>query len=273
MHGYAANPFQQPPEGSLRRCRAASRTFCTHAWPPQVRSPCVRSIVAVSLFLVRHGQASYAADDYDQLSDLGYEQSRRLGHWLIHGGHRFGAVVTGGMRRHRQTADCVAEAFLAQGADWPEPLTDQRLAEFDHRAVFGAFMARDPDDPVVVASRSGHPRDVGAMLQAALLAWARDELPDVPETWAVFGQRVRMAGERLRALADDTEVLVLSSGGVISRLVQQALDVPDERAVDLNLSLRNSALSELFSGSGRLRMRTWNTLPHLHGERAMWTYY
>lgn len=227
----------------------------------------------MSLLLVRHGQASYAAEDYDQLSDLGREQSRRLGDWLARGGHRFGAVVVGGMRRHRQTAEGVAEAFIAQGLHWPELLVDEGLAEFDHRAVFGAFMTRDPDDPVVVASRSGHPRDVGAMLRAALLAWAGDELSGVPETWNTFGQRVRAAGERLRSVADGGEVLVLSSGGVISRLVQQALDVPDARAVDLNLSLRNSALSELYPGVERLRMGMWNALPHLHGERAMWTYY
>ena len=35
------------------------------------------------LFLVRHGQASFLSDDYDRLSPLGLEQSRRLGqHWL-----------------------------------------------------------------------------------------------------------------------------------------------------------------------------------------------
>jgi len=139
--------------------------------------------------------------------------------------------------------------------------------------VFGAYLARDPEHPIVVASRSGNPRDVGAMLQAALLAWSRDELPGLPESWSAFGQRVQSAGERLEALAGDGEVLVLSSGGVISRLAQMALDVPDARAVELNLSLRNSALSEFHPHAGRLRIGSWNALPHLHGERELWTYY
>lgn len=227
----------------------------------------------MTLLLVRHGQASFGAADYDQLSERGQRQSRLLGDWLARGGHRFRSVVVGGMRRHRQTADGVIAAFAERGLELPEVVADPGFAEFDHQAVFGAWFDRDPEHPLAIASRSGKPRDVGAMLQAALLAWANDELPGLPESWAGFGERVRDAGERLEALAGDGEALVLSSGGVISRLAQLALDVPDHRAVELNLSLRNSALSEFHPERGRLRLGSWNALPHLHGERELWTYY
>ena len=227
----------------------------------------------MSLLLVRHGQASFGAADYDQLSERGQVQSRRLGDWLAQGGHRFEAVVVGGMRRHAQTAQSVVDAFAERGLSLPEIVSNPGFAEFDHQAVFGAFVERNADSPVVLASRSGQPRDIAAMLQGALLAWARDELPGMPETWEAFGDRVRQAGQGLQALAGDGEVLVLSSGGVISRLAQMALDVPVERAVELNLSLRNSAVSEFHPHGPRLRLGSWNALPHLHGQRELWTYY
>ncbi len=227
----------------------------------------------MSLLLVRHGQASYGAADYDQLSERGWEQSRRLGHWLARGGHRFRTVVVGGMRRHRQTAEAVAEGFAAAGLDLPEAHEDPGFAEFDHQAVFGAWLDANAGHPVAIASRSGQPRDVAAMLQAALMAWANDELPGLPESWSAFGARVHAASERLMALAGEGEALVLSSGGVISRLAQIALEVPVHRAVELNLALRNSALSEFHPHGERLRLGSWNALPHLHGERALWTYY
>jgi broad specificity phosphatase PhoE len=227
----------------------------------------------VTLLLVRHGQASFGAADYDQLSERGQRQSRLLGDWLAGGGHRFRAVVVGGMRRHRQTADGIVSAFAARGLELPDIVADPGFAEFDHQAVFGAWFNRVPEHPFAVASRSGRPRDVGAMLRAALLAWAGDELAGLPECWSGFGERVRTAGERLEALADGGEALVLSSGGVISRLAQIALEVPDHRAVELNLSLRNSALSEFHPERGHLRLGSWNALPHLHGERDLWTYY
>ena len=51
-----------------------------------------------TLYLVRHGQASFGADDYDQLSPLGLQQAQRLGaHWLAHG-QRFDTVLMGTLR-------------------------------------------------------------------------------------------------------------------------------------------------------------------------------
>ena len=52
------------------------------------------------LYLVRHGQASLGAADYDQLSSLGERQSQRLGeHWRSQGLH-FDAVITGALADH-----------------------------------------------------------------------------------------------------------------------------------------------------------------------------
>ncbi|NUQ87355.1 MAG: histidine phosphatase family protein, partial [Glycomyces artemisiae] len=55
------------------------------------------------LLLVRHGQASFGADDYDVLSETGWEQARLLGRWLAERRVTPTAVVQGGMRRHRET--------------------------------------------------------------------------------------------------------------------------------------------------------------------------
>jgi broad specificity phosphatase PhoE len=40
-----------------------------------------------TLYLVRHGQASFGADDYDQLSPLGQQQTVRLGEYFIRAIH------------------------------------------------------------------------------------------------------------------------------------------------------------------------------------------
>mgnify|MGYP006207489193 FL=1 len=56
-----------------------------------------------TLYLVRHGQASFGADDYDQLSERGQAQSQRLGAYWRERGLRFDAVYTGTLRRHAQT--------------------------------------------------------------------------------------------------------------------------------------------------------------------------
>jgi len=87
------------------------------------------------ILLVRHGQASFGSANYDQLSELGYEQARLLGQWYANSHQPFHKVVTGGMARHRQTADtCLAELPKPLLAD-TEWLTDPDFAEFDHHEV------------------------------------------------------------------------------------------------------------------------------------------
>ena len=66
-----------------------------------------------TLYLVRHGQASFGADDYDQLSDLGRRQSLRLGEYFAQKGVRFDGLIAGALRRHKQTMAAILEGMIA----------------------------------------------------------------------------------------------------------------------------------------------------------------
>jgi broad specificity phosphatase PhoE len=226
----------------------------------------------VSLFLVRHGQASAGSEDYDALSERGVRQSCRLGEWLADTGHEFDAVAIGGMRRHRQTYEAVAEAYRLRGRALPEARLDRGLDEFDHHAVFDGFVRAHPSHPSVLGRKDGNLQSLGALIHAALTAWSEDRLADVPESWGAFGARVRDAGSRMIAHGSG-KILALTSGGVISRLAQQAMALSDRGAIDLNLSLRNSGLCEFHRRPYGLALGSWNALPHLHDARELWTYY
>jgi broad specificity phosphatase PhoE len=231
----------------------------------------------MSLLIVRHGQASAGSDDYDRLSQRGHEQSRRLGRWLAASGHTFDRVVLGGMRRHRETLESIGEGY---GAPLPEAHVDAGFAEFDHHAVFQTFAQTNPEHPSVLGVQREGLVAFGALIRAALDAWAREQLEASAETWASFGARVRAAGDRL--LDHSGHALVVTSGGVIARLAQGALGTDDRTAIDLNLSLRNSGLCEFVRrvevegaapAESRLGLASWNALPHLHDAKELWTYY
>jgi broad specificity phosphatase PhoE len=227
----------------------------------------------LSLLLVRHGQASAGAADYDCLSELGTEQCRRLGRWLAATGHGFDGVLVGGMKRHAQSAAALAEGFAeAGGGPLPTPELDAGFDEFDHHAIFESFALNHPQGrDLRIAAREGID-SLAPLIRAALGAWARDEIHDAPESWDAFGERVVGAGARAAARGD-RRVLVLTSGGVAARVAQAALQAPDATAIHLNLSLRNSALVELHRLDGMLALGSWNALPHLHDARELWTYY
>ena len=69
-----------------------------------------------TLYLVRHGQASLGAADYDQLSDLGRRQCERLGSWFRSHGVRFDAVLTGTLKRHAQSLAAIETGLGATHA-------------------------------------------------------------------------------------------------------------------------------------------------------------
>ena len=87
-----------------------------------------------TLTLVRHGQASFGAADYDNLSPLGHRQSVRLGEYLGAKGLAFDAVLVGTLKRHAQTLAGIQEGMKSahNGLLWPG------LNEYDSHAVISA---------------------------------------------------------------------------------------------------------------------------------------
>ncbi len=96
-----------------------------------------------NLYLVRHGQASFGAEDYDRLSELGHRQSLRLGQYFAGKGVTFDAVITGTLRRHTETWQGIAEGMQLKA----EPLQWAGLNEYDSEAVIAAIHPHKLEKP------------------------------------------------------------------------------------------------------------------------------
>ena len=209
-----------------------------------------------TLYLVRHGQASFGQADYDQLSDLGHRQCVRLGEYFRARGQRFDAVLTGTLRRHSQSL-----AGIAEGLGWqPEPLALPGLNEYDSEALIRAIhpgpLAR-PDTPEIYRA---HFR----LLRDALLQWIEGRIEPIGmPSYPQFVAGINDALDRVRALHHQRQVLLVSSGGPISTAVGQVLGAPAATTIELNLRLRNSSLTEFAFTPKRHMLVTYNTLPHL----------
>jgi broad specificity phosphatase PhoE len=216
------------------------------------------------LFLVRHAQASFHAEDYDCLSPLGERQSLWLGEHFAETGTRFDAVVTGTLRRHAQTAAGIAEGM---GQPAGAALCHPGLDEYDFRALVGAFEAAEPTHPLVRA-RQAAPADKSAyyrVLRLALGAWADGRLGGpLPETWDGFRARVEAAASWLQELSVvHPRLLVISSGGAMATLLGGRFGLGIGHIVDLNLQIRNTSVSRFYLNRERFLLASWNGVPHL----------
>jgi broad specificity phosphatase PhoE len=213
-----------------------------------------------TLYLVRHGQASFGAADYDQLSELGERQSERLGRYWSERGLRFDAVLTGTLRRHAQTWGGIARgAGLALSPlEWPG------LNEYDSEAVIRAILPRGQDDalgdPHSPAGYKAHFR----VLRDGLRQWmAGTTSPAGMPSYTDFVRGVTSALEHVRANHASHHVLMVSSGGPIATAVGHVLGLSPDATIDLNMRIRNSAVTEFQFNPKRHHLLTFNTLPHL----------
>ena len=218
------------------------------------------------LYLVRHGQASFGAADYDNLSDIGHQQSRRLGaYWRVKG-MKFDSVMVGTLKRHTQTLDGLLEGLgtTASPLQWPG------LNEYDSAAVIAAIHPEPLPKPDTPELYRHHFR----LLKDGLTQWMNGVVsPKGMPSYAGFQKGVTSALDYVRANLDG-DVLLVSSGGPISTAVGHVLGTTPETTIELNLRIRNASITEFAFTPKRHMLVTYNTLPHLdHADHASWVTY
>jgi broad specificity phosphatase PhoE len=226
------------------------------------------------IYVVRHGQAAFGTENYDQLTEIGFAQTRLLGAYFAKRKIHFDAVFTGTLRRQIETADAILESHPEHSASAREIIPG--LDEYKPEAILTALTGESPvmtaagaarRDPMVV-------REHFRLLRAALLAWAEDRTRPVDMMpFREFQDGAVGALIEARQRFADGHVLVVSSGGAIGAMVAQVLNAPAATAVELNLRIRNSSLTEFASTPRRHHLVSFNGLPHLDsGDPSLLTY-
>jgi broad specificity phosphatase PhoE len=230
--------------------------------------------------LVRHGQASFGAKEYDALSDLGKEQSRVLGRSLLSRGSAPDLVLRGNMRRHVQTAAALQEGA---GTEVTEQL-DDGWDEFDFQQVVEMHKPMYRNRTLMKADLARTLRPVQAfqeVFETATARWASGEHDgDYAESFPAFRSRVADALDRAEELATDHPVVaIVTSGGPIAMaaaLLTLGRDV-DARALAtswaaLNRVSVNTGVTKIIAGKRGLSMSTYNEHTHVETDARLLTY-
>jgi broad specificity phosphatase PhoE len=209
-----------------------------------------------TLYLVRHGQASFGAEDYDNLSELGHRQSVRLGEYFGERGIHFDGLIAGTLRRHKQTLAGILQGMNRAG----EHLAWEGLNEYDSEALIATVHPEKLEKPTSPELYRHHFR----LLRDAMARWmAGSTSPRGMPTYPEFVQGVSSALDHVRANHYGQNVLVVTSGGPISTAVGHVLATPPETTIDLNLRIRNTAITEFAFTPKRHMLLSFNGIPHL----------
>ena len=237
------------------------------------------------LLYIRHAQASFLKENYDQLSDLGYRQSAVLGKYLVQTGLMPDKIYIGPLQRHWQTYEKVREVYLEQGIPLPEPILLDGLREHQGMEVMARVLPQLVEryvharqwlkaaeaDPAT--KRKNHLRIFTWFMQE----WAADRLdidhPDDLEPWSVFRENVRQGMEQI--ISDKEKgltVAAFTSGGTIAASLGYVLEMTkEERVVELNGKVKNTSISSFLFSEGKVSLQSFNEVPHLV-EKSLITY-
>jgi broad specificity phosphatase PhoE len=207
------------------------------------------------MILVRHAQASFGADDYDKLSDLGHQQASLLGGYFTARKQAFDLVVTGNMLRHKQTATGILGSATKHNI-----ITDAGWDEFDFENIVSAYLHANPQHkPAPNSPRS----DWYKVLKKAMLAWSTGTLSlGDGETWDQFCERVKMGAEFIRK-SEYKNVLVVTSGGAMAVFLMALLNTSVEQAISFNLQIKNTSVNQFYFSRAGYQLNSFNNVPHL----------
>lgn len=223
-----------------------------------------------ALLLVRHGQASFGAADYDVLSEIGEQQAeivaRRLA--LMDPPAR---IVEGTMVRQRDTAEIIGGRL----AGVPRS-ADPRWDEYDHEDLL-RVVADDPDyqdELDALNDPDGSPARVfQAVLEASLRRWLESDGAGYAESWPAFVARVWSAADELLDELDSGQTAIaVTSGGVVSAVCTAALDLGPTQWLRLNRVVVNTSLTRVVRGRGGTNIVSINDHAHLEGHDDLLTY-
>ena len=210
-----------------------------------------------AIHLIRHGQASWESDDYDQLSELGYKQAGWLGQSWESSGFEPTWSVAGSLKRHAQTAVGVIDAIDGDLYD-----VDPGWNEYDHLALTGASSAAD---------RPSDPKEFQRQLDASLEAWVGGTGSAAGESFEEFRGRVLGALDAaVENAGSGQSVAAFTSGGPIALVASHLLAGDASLFITLNRVVVNASVTTVMVGRGGTRLLTFNE--HTHGPNDGITY-
>lgn len=227
-----------------------------------------------NILLIRHSQAGFGKLNYDQLSDLGWQQAEQVGKALTIRGFEAGSVFYGSMRRHQETFAGARKHWQAFGpvcedSGFNEFDSDEVIAcafpQFKTKAALGAWLLTQQDKRKAFQE----------LFAKAVTRWTAGEYDsDYQESWPQFQQRIIAALKRATATSHGKDIAIFTSGGPITVIAQHCLALNNHQAFELNWMLVNASITQcLYSKNNpeKIGLASFNEQQHLRqmGEKCI----
>jgi len=213
-----------------------------------------------TIYLIRHGQASFGADDYDKLSELGCRQASVAGEYLAQCGISFDAIYSGNLLRQRETAQLAS-------ASQPEELElriDPRFNEIENdqqlKYLVPEVVKSNPAVQELIERGLSSSKDYQKVIKAVFNYWVSPQCADTRvQSWQDYSQGVSQAlHDVMVEQGSGKTVGIFTSGGTIATIVAQVLGLTGEQTYRFYEPIFNCSVTQLFYTGTRVSLSYFN---------------
>lgn len=223
-----------------------------------------------SIYLIRHGQASFGAENYDVLSPIGFQQSAALGDYLDQLGIRFDRCIAGELSRQRDTASATLQRMRAGQPSKELPVEidaafNEFLADEVIRAHMDDLLAVEPEALQIFRNAADHRAEFQRLFRYVIQRWVSGEHEKKGlQSWQSFVDQVQAGLRRVLTSAGTKDnIAIITSGGTITALLQLVIGVPPIKAFELNWQIVNTSVSRLKFRNQDVALASFNSHVHL----------
>ncbi len=214
-----------------------------------------------SIYLIRHGQASFGTDNYDRLSELGCRQAEVLGEYLQFRGLEFSAVYTGELERQKKTA------ALAMGERMPadQHKVDARFNEIDNESQLDSItpilLETQPELQQWADKAFSSSKDYQKLLERVFNYWVDlgADSPEGVQSWADYSGNVIAALETvMREQGPGTDAAIFTSGGTIATIVAHVLGAGPAGTYQFYEPVINCSITQILYNPRKVSLSYYN---------------
>ena len=232
------------------------------------------------IYFIRHGQASFGEKNYDRLSPIGIRQAELLAQHMLHTKQSFDAIYCGTMTRQKRSARELTECFSTSEFPVPDALVTPDFDEYDSFSVWDSqiplMLKEDPALSVTLAKAHTYRKSFQRIFEEVMLRWVSGNYDhNGVSTWADFKKRViNGVSKIMETRGSGRKIIVFTSGGPVSAVVQLALGLSDNKTIELSWQVLNSSVTRFKYSSKGIMLYGFNDIAHIEKEndRSLITY-
>ncbi len=225
------------------------------------------------ILMIRHGQASFGQDDYDQLSPVGVRQAKIVARYLSKVGKPFDAVYCGKMKRQVNTAEELVECYRVIKVAVPEILPSMFFNEYDSLTVWESLIPgmiqENPSLSKDLEQVYSDKKSFQKLFEQVMHRWISGayDPPGSPK-WSDFKKRVRRGlKDIMKRHSSKKQLAIFTSGGPISVAIQLALDISDQKTMEISWQIMNASITRFKYNDRGIALSGFNDIAHLELEQ------